>query len=107
MSPTPTGKASSISQATSASGPKSAVGPLPRPAPWKATAEAEKRSNALKAAIQAAEAAGGDEQLLGPMREELAKLEKKATERRPLVDQLEGCRAYLTRARSRRDKLLQ
>ena len=30
-----------------------AVGPLPRPAPWKATEEAEKRSNALKAAIQA------------------------------------------------------
>ena len=66
-----------------------------------------KRCNALNAAIAAAEAAGGDEHVTKPMRDELTRLTKKATERRPLVDQLEGCRAYLSRARQRRDKMLQ
>ena len=92
--------------AASAPGAKATAAPQPRPPPWATTEEAEKRCRALKAAIQAAEQEGGDEQLLGPMREELAKPEKKATERRPLIDQLEGCRAYLARARTRRDKLL-
>lgn len=73
-----------------------------RPPPWRQCQEAERQAAALKAAIAAAEAAGGAPDHVAAWQEEVLRLEKKATEKRPLAEQLEGCRSYLDRARKRR-----
>lgn len=59
------------------------------------------KAAALQAAIAAAQASGGAEDFVKELEAKLEETQKEATDERPLVDKLAGCRAYIQRAEKR------
>ena len=73
----------------------------PKLAPWAKARAAATRATALEAALSAARATGGDENLVRDLESKLVAAQKASSDRRPLVDKLAGCRAYISRAQRR------
>ena len=88
-------------------GKKSASGAAPaapKLAPWAKARAAASRATALEAALSAARAAGGDEELVKHLEGKLNTAQKQATDDRPLSDKVSGCREYISRAEKRFEK---